>query len=137
MKQNPIIVDYIDWEIVLKCKGNKYASEEECLKSIWTEEYANPIEHYNVDGMIRIMGQVIEQLCSIEQRAYLLDKILRSTMFTHKANLLHELYIYIMTLNIRKNTGWGKWYDLYIINHKGKYYTIEQYDEIKEVQKRR
>lgn len=133
MKQNPIVVNYVDWEIVLKCKGNKYTSKEECLKSIWTEEYANPIERYNINGMIHIMGQVIAKIVPIEQRAYLLDKILRSDLFNTKETLLEELYYCLMLIDIRKNTGWGKWYDLYIIEREGKYYTIEQYDKIKEI----
>ena len=62
MKKQPRVVHYIDWDIVLKCKSGKYESKEDCLKSIWTEEYGNPIEHYNTRDMIAIMGQVIEEI---------------------------------------------------------------------------
>lgn len=130
MKQNPMVVHYVDWDIVLKCKAGG-TSKEECLKSIWTEEYANPIDRYNVNGMIHIMGQVIEAVVPIEQRAYLLDKILRGNVFNTKEALLDELYEYLVFLDVRKNPGWG-WYDLYIIEREGKYYTIEQYDKLKE-----
>lgn len=133
MKQNPVVVNYIDWEIVLKCKSNKYASEEECLKSIWTEEYANPIKEYNTGDMIAIMSQIIEAVMSVEQRANLLNKILCTPILRTDKGLLHELYLRLMCLDVRRNTGWGKHYDLYIINREGKYYTIEQYDKIKEI----
>lgn len=133
MKHNPRVVHYVDWDIVLKCKGDKYASEDECLKSIWTEEYANPIDEYNTNTMISILGQIIEATMSIEQRACLLDKILRDDNLRTSEALLHALYLRLVFLNVRKNTGWGRYYDLYIINRNGKYYTIDQYDELKEM----
>jgi hypothetical protein len=133
MKQNPIVVDYIDWEIVLKCKSNKYTSEEECLKSIWTEEYSNPIEQYNTGDMIAIMSKIIEAVMPVEQRANLLKTILCTPHFRTDKGLLHELYIRLMCLDVRRKADWGKHYDLYIINREGKYYTIDQYDEIKEI----
>ena len=133
MKQNPIIVNYIDWEIVLKCKGTKYASEEECLKSIWTEEYANPIEEYNTGDMIAIMSRIIEAVMSVEQRANFLSTILCTPSLRADKCLLHNLYLRLMLLDIRRKEIWGKHYDLYIIEREGKYYTIDQYDKIKEV----
>lgn len=132
MRYQPRVVHYVDWDIVLKCKHGKYVSKDECLKSIWTEEYANPIERYNTNDMIHIMGQVIEEIVPIEQRAYLLDKLLRNHCYDTKETLLYELYDYLMLLNVRKNSGWGRWYDKYIIEQDGKYYTIEQYDKLKE-----
>lgn len=131
MRYQPRVVHYIDWDIVLKCKRG-YASKDECLKSIWTEEYANPIERYNVNDMIHIMGQVIEEIVPIEQRAYLLDKLLRNHCYDTRETLLYELHDYLMLLDVRKNSGWGRWYDKYIIARDGKYYTIEQYDKLKE-----
>ena len=131
MKQNIIIVNHIDWDIVCKCKSGKYASKDECLKSIWTEEYANPIEDYNPHMMVGIMGQIIQEVVPIERRAYLLDTILQNGITTTEA-LLYKLYLYIMLLDVRKKNWLGKHEDLYIIECKGKYYTIDQYDELKE-----
>lgn len=132
MRYQPRVVHYTDWDIVLKCKSGKYASKDECLKSIWTEEYANPIERYNVRDMIHIMGQVIEEIVPVEQRAYLLDKLLRNHCYDTKETLLYELCDYLMLLDVRKNSGWGRWYDKYIIECNGNVYTIEQYDKYKE-----
>ena len=133
MKQDPIVIDYVDWDIVLKCKGCKYATEEECFKSIWTEEYANPVEHYNTGDMIAIMSQVIEAVMPIERRANMLNAILCQPVLRTDNGLLHELYLQLMLLEVKRNDGWGKHYDLYIIQKDGKYYTIDQYDELKEV----
>ena len=132
MKHNPRVVHYVDWDIVLKCKSGKYASKEECLKSIWTEEYANPIERYNVHDMIRIMGQVIEEILPVEQRGRLLDKFLRDDFLTTEEKLLNELYTHLQLLQVRERGFLNNHYDLYIIDCKGKYYTIAQYDELKE-----
>ena len=129
MKQ---IVHYIDWDIVLKCKSGKYTSIDECLKSIWTEEYANPIKDFRYRTMIKIMGQVIKEILTTEQRAILLDKLISSGDIDTEWKLLCELYYCLQLLQIRRNTGWGRHDDLYIINRKGKYYTIEQYDKLKE-----
>lgn len=132
MEHRPRVVRYIDWDIVLKCKSGKYASIDECLKSIWTEEYANPIEHYNQRTMIQIMGQVLEEILPIEQRAYLLDNILRSDRLNSQTELLNELYYTLQLLQVRGGKRFNGIKDLYIINRKGKYYTIEQYDKLKE-----
>lgn len=131
MKQQPRVVHYVDWDIVLKCKSGKYTSKEECLKSIWTEEYGNPIEHYNIRDMISIMGQVIEEIVPIEQRGRLLDKFL-SGRLTSANEILNELYVYLQLLNVREREFLSTHRDLYIIDKKGKYYTIAQYDELKE-----
>ena len=132
MRYQPRVVHYTDWDIVLKCKSGKYASKDECLKSIWTEEYANPIERYNVRDMIHIMGQVIEEIVPPEQRAYLLDKLLRNHCYDTKETLLYELCDYLMLLDVRKNLIGCMWHDKYIIAQDGKYYTIAQYDKLKE-----
>lgn len=130
IKVNPMVVHYIDWDILLKCK-HMNATEEECLKSIWAEEYGNPIKDYNTKGMIRIMGQVIEELVPEKQRAYLLDRLLR-VGWIDEDTLLHELYIYLMELQVRERVPINRHKDLYIIECKGKYHTIAQYDELKE-----
>lgn len=132
MKHEPKVVNYIDWDIVLKCKSGKYASRDECLKSIWTEEYGNSIEYYNVNNMIHIMGQVIEEVVSVKQRAYLLDKLLRADFIDTKEQLLNELYTYLQLLQVRDKDIIGRRYDLYIIERDGKYYTISQYERLKE-----
>ena len=134
MKQHPRVVHYVDWDIVLKCKSGKYASKEECLKSIWTEEYGNPIDHYNTRDMISIMGQVIEEIVPIEQRGRLLDKFL-SGRLTSANEILNELYVYLQLLQVREREFLSIHRDLYIIDKKGKYYTIAQYDELKEENK--
>lgn len=130
IKVNPMVVNYIDWDILLKCK-RIHKTEDECLKSIWAEEYGNPIKDYNTKGMIRIMGQVIEALVPEKKRAYLLDRFFRAGWVDEKT-LLHELYLYLMELQVRERTLFNKCEDLYIIERKGKYYTIAQYDELKE-----
>ena len=131
MKQHPRVVHYVDWDIVLKCKSGKYTSKEECLKSIWTEEYGNSIDHYNTRDMIAIMGQVIEEILPIEQRGRLLDKFL-SGKLTSAQEILNELYVYLQLLQVREREFLSTYRDLYIIDKKGKYYTIAQYDELKE-----
>ena len=128
MKQEPKIVNHIDWDIILKCKSGKYVSKDECLKSIWTEEYGNQIEYYNVNNMIHILGQVIEEVVPIKQRAYLLDKLLSADFIDTKEKLLNELYVYLQLLQVRDR---DIHYDLYIIKCDGKYYTISQYNELK------
>ena len=125
------IVNYVDWDIVLKCKSCNYSTEEECFKSIWTEEYANPVEHYNTGDMIAIMSQIIEEVMSVEQRANLLNAILCQPVLRTDKGLLHNLYLQLMLLNIKRDNGWSKHCDLYIIQKDGKYYTIDQYDELK------
>lgn len=135
MKQNPIVVHHIDWDIVIKCKSGKYVSKEECLKSIWTEEYANPINNYNIHDMISIMGQVIEEIVPIEQRGRLLDKFLRSRIVCSEKEILNELYVYLQLLQVREQQFLSTYRDLYIIEKDGKYYTIAQYDELKEENK--
>lgn len=132
MKQNPMVVNYIDWNVVLKCKSNKYKTKEECFKSIWTEEYGNAIEDYNVDTMVHILGYAIEEIVPIPHRAYLLAKILNDNYLRTSEALLHELYIYLMNLQVREKEYFGKHYDLYIIERNGEYYTIAQYDKLKE-----
>lgn len=133
MKQEPKVVNHIDWDIVLKCKSGKYVSKEECLKSIWTEEYGNSIEYYNVHNMIHIMGQVIEEVASVTQRAHLLDKLLRENFINTKEDLLNELYVYLQLLQVRDKDIINGYYDLYIVECDSKYYTISQYDEIKKI----
>lgn len=130
--KRPMVVHYVDWDIVCKCKTGKYKSKEECLKSIWTEEYGNPIDEYNVNGMIHIMGQVFEEIVPVEQRGRLLDKFLRDDFLNSKEKLLGELYTYLQLIQVRERDFWNTYYDLYIINKNGKYYTIAQYDELKE-----
>lgn len=125
------IVHYIDWDIVLKCKSGKYTSIDECLKSIWTEEYANPIKDFRYKPMIKIMGQVVKEILTTEQRACLLDKILSSGGIDTEWKLLCELYYCLQLLKIRERDGWGRCNDLYLIDRKGKFYTIAQYDELK------
>lgn len=132
MEVTPRVVHYVDWDIVLKCKNANYGLIDDCLKSIWTEEYANPIEKYNIHNMIHIMGQVLEEILSIEQRARLFDRILRSDRLDSQEALLYELYHELQSLQIRQSVGFKSWRDLYIIDKKGKYYTIDQYDELKE-----
>ena len=131
MKCEPKVVNSIDWDIILKCKSGKYVSKDECLKSIWTEEYGNQIEYYNVNNMIHILGQVIEEVVPIKQRAYLLDKLLRADFIDTKEKLLNELYVYLQLLQVRDRDIISGHYDLYIIKCDGKYYTISQYDELK------
>lgn len=131
MKQQPRVVHYIDWDIVLKCKSCQYGSIDACLKSIWAEEYANPIEKYNQRTMIQIMGQVIEEIMPIEQRAYLLDSILRSDSLNTQTELLYRFYSELQELQVREKVFLNSYEDLYIIECKGKYYTIAQYDELK------
>lgn len=130
MKHQPRVVNHIDWDIVLKCKSCKYTSIDECLKSIWTEEYENPIEAYNQNTMIKIMGQVIEEIMPLERRGNLLDAILREAV-TDPSALLRKLYLSLMGLNVKEKSFLNKYEDLYIIECKGKYYTIAQYDELK------
>ena len=132
MNQQPMIVHYVDWNVVLKCKSNKFKSMDECMKSIWTEEYANPIEEYNVNTMVSILGYAIEEVVPIPQRAYLLAKILNDSSLRANDTLLRELYVYLMNLQVRDSGVLGSHYDLYIIERKGKYYTIAQYDELRE-----
>jgi hypothetical protein len=132
MKCEPKVVNSIDWDIILKCKSGKYASKEECMKSIWTEEYGNSIEYYNVNNMIHIIGQVIEEVVPIKQRAHLLDKLLRADFIDTKEKLLNELYVYLQLLQVRDRDIISGCYDLYIIKHDGKYYTVSQYDMLKE-----
>ena len=134
MKQEPKIVNYLDWDIVLKCKSGKYATKDECCKSIWTEEYGNSIEYYNASNMIHILGQVIEEVVTIKQRAHLLDRLLRADFINTKEALLNELYVYLQLLQIRDRDIICGSYDLYIIKCNGKYYTISQYDMLKESQ---
>lgn len=131
MKQHPRVVNYVDWDIVLKCKSGKYASKEECLKSIWTEEYGNKIEEYNPYTMISIMGQVIAEIMPLERRGYMLDTILSGVIINPDA-LLKKLYLSLMLLDVRETVFLNRYEDLYIIDKKGKYYTIEQYDELEE-----
>lgn len=129
MSRTPMVVHYLDWDILLKCK-HPYGTEDYVLKSIWTEEYGNRIEEYNTKGMIRIMSQVIEELVPEQKRAYLLDRLLRTGWLDEKT-LLHELFVYVQLLNVREQV-FGVHKDLYIIERKGIYYTIAQYDELKE-----
>lgn len=135
MKQQPRVVHYIDWDIVLKCKSCKYGSIGACLKSIWTEEYANPIESYNLRTMIQIMGQVLEEIMPIERRARLLDSILRCDNIITEDELLCKLYLELHELQVREKVFLNKYEDLYIIKYKDKYYTIDQYSELKEENK--
>lgn len=132
MKKNPMVVNYIDWNVVLKCKSNRFDSEEDALKSIWVEEYANRIEDYNVNDMVHILGYAIEEVVPIQQRAYLLAKILNDNSLRTSEALLHELYLYLMNLQVRETEFFGRHYDLYVIERKGQYYTIDQYDELRE-----
>ena len=132
MRKQPRIVHYVDWDIVLKCKTGKYASKEECLKSIWTEEYGNQIEHYNISTMIKIMGQVLEEILPIERRGRLFDCILMSERISSQTDLLYYLYGELQLLDVREPAGYKSYRDLYIIEKKGQYYTIDQYDELKE-----
>lgn len=134
MKQHPRVVHYVDWDIVLKCKSGKYASKEECLKSIWTEEYGNPIEHYNISTMIKIMGQVLEEILPIERRGRLFDCIIMSERIGSQTDLLYYLYGELQLLDVREPAGYKSYRDLYIIAKKDKYYTIDQYDELKETE---
>lgn len=129
MSRTTTVVHYLDWDILLKCK-HPCGTEEDVLKSIWTEEYGNPIKEYNTKGMIRIISQVIEELVPEKQRAYLLDRLLRAGWLDEKT-LLHELYVYLQLLSVRENV-FGVHKDLYIIECNGAYYTIAQYDELKE-----
>ena len=130
MKQNPMVVNYVDWNVVLKCK--KFASTEECFKSIWTEEYGNAIDDYNVNTMVHIMGYAIEEVVPIPQRAYLLAKILNDNSLRTSEALLNELYFCLRNLQVREREYFGKHYDLYIVERNGQYYTIAQYDKLKE-----
>lgn len=132
MEHNPRVVHYVDWDIVLKCKSGKFETKDDCLKSIWTEEYGNPIEDYNVHTMIKIMSQVLEEILPIKDRAYLLDSILRSDRIYSQTDLLHHFYVELQLLKVRESYGIKLYRDLYIIDYKGKYYTIDQYDELKE-----
>lgn len=132
MHQQPMVVHYVDWDIVLKCKSGKFASKDECLKSIWTEECAKSIESYNHSSMVQIMCEVLEEILPIEQRAYLFGRILRSGRLNSQADLLYDLYRELQLLNVRESVGVRSFRDLYIIEKKGKYYTIDQYDELKE-----
>lgn len=131
LEQNPRVVHYVDWDIVLKCKNTNYPTYHDCLKSIWTEEYANPIEKYNVHTMIKIMGQVLEEILPIEQRGNLFDRLLRSERIDSQEELLHELYRELLLLQVRESHGIKSYRDLYIIDKNGTYYTIDQYDELK------
>ena len=133
MKKSPRVVHYIDWDIVLKCKTGHYDSIDACLKSIWTEEYGNPIEEYNIRTMIQIMGGVLEEILPIEQRGRLFDRIIRSNRIDSQDALLRELFYELQELTVRERTGVRSWEDLYIIDKKGKYYTIDGYDELKEI----
>ena len=134
MRYEPKVVNHTDWDIVLKCKRGKYKTKNECMKSIWTEEYGNSIEYYNVHDMIHILGQVIEEVASVTQRAHLLDKLLRGNFINTKEDLLDELYSYLQLLQVRDRDIISGYYDLYIIVCDGKYYTISQYDMLKEAQ---
>lgn len=131
MKQKPMVVNYVDWNVVLKCKSNQFTTDEECFKSIWTEEYANPIEDYNVDTMVNILGYAIEEVVPTQQKAYLLAKILNDNSLRSSEALLRELYLYLMNLQVREKEYFGKHYDLYVIECKGNYYTIAQYDKLR------
>ncbi len=128
MNQQPMIVHYVDWNVVLKCKSNK--PMDEVLKSIWTEEYANPIEEYNIKTMVNILGYAIEEVVPIPQRAFLLAKILNNSSLRTDEALLRELYEYLRNLQVRDSGTLGGLHDLYVIERKGKYYTIAQYDEL-------
>lgn len=130
MSRTKIVVDYIKWDILLKCK-DICGTEEECLKSIWTEEYGNPIETYNTKDMIRIMGKIIEEIVPEKQRANLFDRFMRIG-WIDADTLLHELFLYLMGLDVREGVFLSQMEDLYIIDYKGEYYTIAQYDELKE-----
>ena len=130
--KTPMVVSYIYWDIVCKCKNLDYKTEEECLKSIWVEEYANRIEDYNTDGMIRILGQAIEEVVPERERAFLLDRLLRAG-WINKENMLHLLWCCLADLTARDKNCYGRYEDLYIIECKGKYYTIAQYDKLKEM----
>lgn len=132
MEYSPRVVHYVDWDIVLKCKGDQFETKDDCLKSIWVEEYGNPIDCYNTSTMIRIMGQVIEEVMPTNQRANLFDRLLRNNRISSQRELLHELYHELQMLKVRESYGFKSYRDLYIIDHKGKYYTIDQYDELKE-----
>lgn len=132
MEYTPKVVHYVDWDIVLKCKSGKFESIDACLKSIWTGEYGNPIENYNTRTMIQIMGGVLEEILTIKQRAFLFDRILRSDRLDSQEALLRELFYELQLLTVRESYGIKSFRDLYIIDKKGKYYTIAQYDELKE-----
>lgn len=133
MRKQPRIVHYVDWDIVLKCKDTgKYPTYEDCLKSVWVEEYANPIKGYSIHTMIKIMGQVLEEILTIEQRGNLFDRLLRNNRIDSQEELLHELYRELLLLQVRESYGIHSCRDLYIIDYKGKYYTIDEYDELKE-----
>lgn len=128
MNQQPMIVHYVDWNVVLKCKSNK--TMDESLKSIWTEEYANPIEEYDIKTMVNILGYAIEEVVPIPQRAFLLAKILNNSSLRSDDALLKELYEYLVYLDVREHGVLGGFNDLYLIEYKGSYYTIAQYDEL-------
>ena len=131
MSRMPMVVHYLDWDILLKCKHPR-GTEDDVLKSIWTEEYGNPIKEYNTRGMIRIMSQVVEELVPEQKRAYLLDRLLRAGWLDEKT-LLHELFVYVQLLNVREQV-FGVHKDIYIIERNGVYYTIAQYDDLKETE---
>jgi hypothetical protein len=103
---------------------------DESLKSIWTEEYANPIEEYDIKTMVSILGYAIEEVVPIQQRAFLLTKILNVSSLRSDEVLLEELYDCLANLDVRKSGILGGHHDLYVIECKGKYYTIAQYDEL-------
>ena len=130
MNRTPMIVDYTDWDILLRCK-EVATTETEYFKSVWTGEYGNHIESYNEKGMIRIMGQVIARLTHEDQRANLFDRLMRLG-WVREDVLLHELYVFLLDLQVRDCACMCKYEDLYIIDYKGRYYTISQYDDLKE-----
>ena len=130
MINTTMVVDHIDWDILLRCK-EVAATETEFFKSVWTGEYGNPIECYNQKGMIRIIGQVIARLTPEEKRANMFDRLMRLGWVSEDV-LLHELYVFLLDLQVRDCAFMGKYEDLYIIDYKGNYYTIAQYDHLKE-----
>ena len=125
-----MVVDHTDWDILLRCK-EVAATETDFFKSVWIGEYGNPIECYNTKGMVRIMGQVIARLTTEEKRASLFDRLMHLG-WVHEDVLLHELYVFLLDLQIRDCAFMKKYEDLYIIDYKGTYYTIAQYDALKE-----
>lgn len=132
----PETVPYYVWDSILKIKDYP---KDEALKSIWTEEYVNNIEHYDESDMVCILKQIINTVYSEKQQANLFERFINNFFGRWDSKGITDeimcdfLYEEILMLKVRNSKSRelnSPHYDLYQIKKEDKIYTIKEYDEL-------
>lgn len=132
----PETVPYYVWDSILKIK---YYPKDEALKSIWTEEYVNNIEHYDESDMVCILKQIIDAVYSEKQKANLFERFINNFFGRWDSKditpeiMCEFLYEEIQLLEVRGSKSKelnSPTFDLYQIKKEDKIYTIKEYDEL-------